>query len=83
MYVPNEKLKIFQDLMKQYNVYFEYNPMIGKERTYVSINGVHLSMTIMNDFFADWYRFNCQIKEVPQKTKFQKFKAKVKKIIFN
>ena len=79
MWVQNEKLKIFQDLMKQYNVYFEYNPMIGKEKTYVAIDGDHLPMTTMNDFFSSWERMNCQIKEVPQKTKIQKFTNKLQK----
>lgn len=82
MWVQNEKLKIFQDLMKQYNVYFESNPMIGKERTYVAIDGNHLTMTTMNDFFASWDRLNRQIKEVSEKTKFQKLKAKLKKLFF-
>lgn len=77
-YVKNEKMKIFQDLVKAFNFRFEFNPIIGKERTYVSIDGDHLPMEKCNEFFVTWERLNMKIKEVPQKTKFQKLLKKFK-----
>ncbi len=79
--VKAEKLKQFQELVKAFDIRFMRNPYIYAGKASVTISGEHLPMEKCNEFFATWDRMNRDIKEVPEKTKLQKFMKKIKKFI--
>lgn len=63
MWVPVNRLRQFQDLVKQYDFRFMSNPLIMSDRAYVHIDGDHLPMTNCNAFFSDWNRLTTPIAE--------------------
>jgi hypothetical protein len=38
-YVPTEKLSVVQTLVKQHNLHFCRNPIIGRNRTHITLSG--------------------------------------------
>jgi hypothetical protein len=62
--VPVNRIKLFQDLVKQHDLRFKGNPFVCGEKAWVTVSSDHLSPGASNEFFSDWSRFNTQIREV-------------------
>jgi len=80
MKIKEEKVIQFQELVKAFGLYFKGNPLYFNGMATVTVDGDHLPMNKCNEFMEEWYRMNTNIREIPQKNKFQKFIKKVNKI---
>jgi len=64
LYVPVNRLRHFQDLVKQHNLRFKGNPFITREQAMVTVDGGHLPPGGCNAFWADWGRLTTPVHEV-------------------
>lgn len=63
MSIPADRIKIFQELVKQHDLRFKGNPYVIGAKAWVNIDGDHLPPGGCNQFFADWLRLNTTIRE--------------------
>jgi hypothetical protein len=78
MYIPTEKSKQFQELVKAFNLRFKGKPINLGDKILFSIDGEGLPMEQCNQFFAAWNRVNTPIREIPKQTKLKKLTKKFK-----
>ena len=64
MSIQSDRLKLFQELVKQHDLRFKGNPLVIGEKAWVNIDGDHLPPGGCNEFFADWKRFNTPVREI-------------------
>lgn len=63
MSIPADRLKLFQELVKQHDLRFKGNPFVIGDKALVNIDGDHLPPGGCNEFFADWTRFTTPVRE--------------------
>lgn len=63
MSIPADRLKLFQELVKQHDLRFKGTPFVIGEKAWVNIDGDHLPPGGCNEFFSDWARFNTPVRE--------------------
>lgn len=63
MSIPADRIKLFQELVKQHNLRFKGNPLVVGDKALVNIDGDHLPPGGCNEFFADWTRLNTPVRE--------------------
>lgn len=63
MSIRADRLKLFQELVKQHDLRFKGNPLVIGEKALVNIDGDHLPPGGCNEFFADWARLNTPVRE--------------------
>lgn len=69
-----------QDLVKQHDLRFVGNPIIMQAEALVTLDGNQLSMEKCKAFFRAWMHVTAEIKEIPEKTRIQKFCKRVKQL---
>ena len=61
--IPATKLRLFQDLVKKHDLRFDGDPIVIGMKAIVNIDGDHLPIERVNQFFANWNNLTTPVVE--------------------